>query len=78
MYRNLNVKSLETIIKNREELSNKIQSQFDFKVPNYILDEIIDRQETKSYNNLYALLGLAIFNNRITKEQANKIKSIYN
>ena len=52
-------------------LKEKIEYQYGFHVPNYIIDEIINNS---NYNNLCSLVNLAILKNRLTKEQGKIIK----
>ena len=61
-------------LKNRiaqwKEKAKKIQSSFDFLLPNYIIDEIIEKGNSikQNYQNLYCLINCAVINGRITKE----------
>ena len=57
--------------------ASKIQSHFDFAIPNYILDEIIEHEDSVCKDNLYYLINCAVINNRITLENAKKIREIY-
>ena len=57
---NSNLSNIEQHIselKKQIELWNKkatfIQSQFDFIIPNYIIDEIIRKENSKNYSNLH-------------------------
>ncbi|MCI9087357.1 MAG: hypothetical protein HFJ32_02210 [Clostridia bacterium] len=60
-----------------KEKASKIQSHFDFAIPNYILDEIIEHENNSYKDNLYCLINCAVMNNRITLENARKIREIY-
>lgn len=46
---------------------SEIQNKFNFEIPNYIL-EIIPKGDT---SEIRVFIGLALVNNRISKEQAN-------
>lgn len=56
-----------------------------FIVPNYIAEEILEyieqtaqgRCKCMKWRNIQALLGLAIINGRITREQADVIEKIF-
>lgn len=68
---------LQNEIKNWNLKASEIQSNFDFIIPNYILDEIIEQQYCHNKDNLYALINCAVINGNITLENAKKIKEIY-
>jgi len=55
----------------------EIQSHFDFAIPNYILDEIIELEDSTYKDNLYFLINCAVMNSRITLENARKIREVY-
>lgn len=79
--------SNDKIIKAKEELVNKtqseidifnenkknIQSQFSFEIPDYLIDDIVD----KNFDSLYCLINCAIVNGHLSKENAKKLKSVY-
>lgn len=56
-----------------------------FIVPNYIAEEILEyieqtaqgRCRSMKWENIQALLGLAIINGRITREQADTIEKLF-
>jgi len=58
----------------------------EFNVPYYIFEEIVEyielnkegNKKTAKWENIVALLKLALKNNRITKEQYNFLKEKYN
>lgn len=52
-------------------LKNKLQVEYGFLIPDYIIDEIINNND---YDNLCALLNLAVLNKRISKKNARIIK----
>ena len=60
-----------------KQKASKIQSHFDFAIPNYILDEIIEHEDSIFKDNLYYLINCAVMNNRITPANARKIREIY-
>ena len=51
----------------------EIQSNFNFEIPDYVLEEIIIGNK----ENLRALIGLAKVNNRFSENQANILISIF-
>lgn len=57
--------------------ANTIQSQFDFIIPNYIIDEIINNEYSKNYSNLHFLINAAVINNKLTKSDGNILKKFY-
>lgn len=69
--------ALQATLETWKQKQKIIQSQFDFIIPNYIIDEIIDLEMCKNYSNLHSLLFLAVDNKRLSKEQALLIKQIY-
>ncbi|MEI3395874.1 MAG: hypothetical protein V8R82_09395 [Clostridia bacterium] len=81
---NSNLSNIEQHIselKKQIELWNKkatfIQSQFDFIIPNYIIDEIISNEYSKNYSNLHYLINAAVVNKRLTKNNGNILKELY-
>lgn len=52
-------------------LKHKLQIEYGFTIPDYIIDEIINNN---NYDNLCALLNLAVLNKRISKKNARIIK----
>lgn len=60
-----------------KEKAKKIQSCFDFTIPDYIIDEIIENEEKKEYINLHYLINLAVINGRISKDNGKIIKQKY-
>ena len=80
---NSNLSNIEQHIselKKQIELWNKkatfIQSQFDFIIPNYIIDEIISNEYSKNYSNLHYLINAAVVNKRLTKNNGNILKEL--
>ena len=81
---NSNLSNIEQHIselKKQIELWNKkatfIQSQFDFIITNYIIDEIISNEYSKNYSNLHYLINAAVINKRLTKNNGNILKELY-
>ena len=81
---NSNLSNIEQHIselKKQIELWNKkatfIQSQLDFIIPNYIIDEIISNEYSKNYSNLHYLINAAVVNKRLTKNNGNILKELY-
>jgi len=55
----------------------KIQEKFQFEIPIYILDEIIESKNKHREDNINALINLATINNRIDVENAKILKNEY-
>ena len=55
----------------------KIQGNFKFKIPIYVLDEIIKLNNMGKKNNLNVMINLAIVNNRISSKEARILKDYY-
>lgn len=72
------LKELQEYAEYLEKRRQQIQALFDFKVEEYILDEIIDRENSTINDNIITLIRFAQVNNRLTEEQAKiLINSIY-
>ena len=71
--------ALQNRIREWKEKAKIIQSQFDFYVPEYVMDEIIEKGDSiyHNYDNLYCLINCAVLNKRISPKNANKIKEPY-
>ena len=54
-------------------LKEKIEIEYGFPIPDYIIDEMINNND---YDNLCALINLAVLNNRISKKHAKIIKDL--
>lgn len=57
--------------------AKEIQSKFDFILPNYIIDEIIENEQKKTYFNLYCLINCAVINGTISESNKKILKQIY-
>ena len=57
--------------------SMQIQSNFDFPLPQYLINEIIEKEKSKDYFNLYYLINCAVINGRISENNGKKIKQLY-
>lgn len=57
--------------------ANKIQSNFNFHIPDYIIDEIIESEDSKSFVNLHYLINCALVNERIAEDNAKILKQVY-
>lgn len=55
----------------------KIQNRFNFKIPVYVLDEIIESNERVIKDNLNAIINLARVNDRISLKEAEVLKEHY-
>lgn len=58
-------------IEKNYKLREKIQMKYSFKIPDYVLDEIINGRPS----NLCCLINLAVVNNRLSKENAQILKA---
>ena len=54
-----------------------IQNRFNFKIPIYVLDEIIESNDKILKDNLNAIINLARVNDRISLEEADILKKQY-
>ena len=74
-----NIKEKNRVLKEKiaqlEIERKKIQDNFNFKIPVYILDEIIEEDEKYNVENINVLINLAKINNRISKEDAMILKN---
>ena len=55
----------------------EIKKNFDFTIPDYILEEIVLTRNKLEKLNLQIMINIAVINNRITKGQAIKLKKAY-
>lgn len=62
---------LENEIQRYKRLKGKLEFEYGFSIPDYIVDEIINNND---YENLCLLINLAIISKRLSKEQGNIIK----
>ncbi len=60
-------------IDNFNEDKKTIQSKFNFEIPDYLIDDIID----ENFDSLYALINCAVVNGHLSKENAENLKSVY-
>ena len=54
-----------------------IQAKFNFVLPNYIIDEIIEKESHKNYSNLHCLINCAVVSGRLSKDNGLIIKQVY-
>ena len=64
------IKSEIEILKIQIQNANKIQEQYDFEIPNYVLEEMIVPSE-----KIFLFINIAVLNNRLSKENAQYLKS---
>lgn len=74
---NVELDRLQNNISNWEQKANIIKSQFNFHLPDYIVDEIIQNEGSKNYINLHYLINCALVNNKISESNANLLKQVY-
>lgn len=55
----------------RKKIKEKLSQYFEFEVPDYIIDDIAENEE---YNHLCLMINIAIYNNRILKENGKALK----
>ncbi|MCR5146815.1 MAG: hypothetical protein K6B70_05680 [Clostridia bacterium] len=55
----------------------EIQKNFDFTIPDYILEEIVLTRNKLEKLSLQIMINMAVLNKRITNRQANKLKNAY-
>lgn len=60
-----------------EQKASEIQLKFDFYLPDYIIDEIIENEDSKNFLNLYYLINCAVANERISESNAELLKQTY-
>lgn len=76
-----NIEEKNRILKQKIELlereRKKIQDNFEFKIPKYVLDEIIESKGRILKDNLNAIINLAKVNDRLTLEEADILKKQY-
>lgn len=68
----INTLLLQMELQRRIKIKKQMQENLDFKIPDYILDSIIDEQY---YYDICLLINLAVINERFSKEQAQIIKN---
>lgn len=57
--------------------AKKIREEFDFFIPNYLIDEIIEKEIEQNYNNLHCLCNMAYICGRISQQECDTIKNKY-
>lgn len=66
-----------------EKRGKEIQRKYNFKIPDYVLHEIVEKEGENSSNSIIALINLAKVNDRLLPEDADilrkevKSKKIY-
>ena len=61
----------------KQQKANEIQTKFNFCLPDYIIDGIIESENEKSYVNLHYLINCAVVNERISKCNGELLKRVY-
>ena len=81
---NINANSLDVSLKEIQEEINDwnkkskiIQSQFNFNIPDYLIDEIICYENEKDILNLYSIINCAVISGKITSDNGKKLKEVY-
>lgn len=57
--------------------ANELQANFDFYIPDYIIQEIIENEDSKNFVNLHYLINCAVLNEKLSENNANLLKKIY-
>lgn len=73
----LKKEELERILKLEERIAKRgkeIQRKYTFEIPDYVLHEIVEKEEENSNDNIIALINLATVNNKILLENAKILK----
>lgn len=73
----IEVNKLEKKISDSKEKAKEIQAKFNFQIPDYIIDEIVENETSKSYINLHYLINCALVNERISESNAKILKQVY-
>ncbi len=68
---------LKQKIEQLEVQREKIQNRFNFKIPVYVLDEIVESNDRVIKDNLNAIINLARVNDRISLKEAEILKEHY-
>ena len=74
----IEINELQNKISEWNEKANFIKNKFNFDIPNYIIDEIIENEDSKNYSNLHYLINCAVVNRKITKDNGIMLKKEYN
>ena len=64
-------KKLKEEIERRNILKNKVQSYFEFEVPDYVIDDIISEEY---YEHICLIINVAVLNKKITEKNAQILK----
>ena len=67
----INILLVQMELQRRKKIKNDMQENLGFKIPEYILDSIIDE---KCYYDICLLINLAVFNKRFSEEKAKYFK----
>lgn len=74
------LENLEMLVKKQKKIKQQcllIQNEFDFTIPDYLLEEILKYKTSKDYYKLCLFINIAVINNRLTNENANILKENY-
>lgn len=73
----IETKNLQNKLDKFDKEKEIIQNQFNFIIPDYLIDEIIESNTTKIYRNLNCLINCAIINGTLSKENGSILKQAY-
>ena len=71
------INALQSAMNQRNILTKKFKSNFNFDIPDYIVDEIIENEKTQNFLNLHYLINCAVINNKISESNALLLKQVY-
>ena len=69
----LEIIRLKNEIERRKKLKEKIISMLNTEIPDYIIEDIIDGED---YRHICLMINVATINNRISREENQKLKEI--
>jgi hypothetical protein len=68
---------IEILLKREEKIkrrSMEIQKNYNFYIPDYVLSEIVITEKDTFFDNVIALINLAIINGKLSKENSTILK----
>lgn len=73
----IEIDALQKEINLFKEKKSILQKKFNFIIPDYIVDEIIESDKNNLYINLNLLINCAIMNGQISNENGDLLKKAY-
>ena len=65
------IKAMEQKHELYEKIRIKLNSYFDFIIPDYVISDFIDNED---YHHFCLMVNMAVLNNRLSKENGNTLK----